>query len=376
MILLLLLAQEATYHFGAADERTNVSFESKTGVMTIVGTTHKITGSVTFDPKAGTGQAKLVVPVDSLNTGLPARDRVIRMQTWLDAKAHPALEFAAKKGAFHAPTAWKIEGEFTMRGVARPLALDCDVREISDALAQKFKLGAGRWIRVKTRFTLKLSDFGIKVPDQSIAQVSDAWTVAVEIYGTTEKPAAEPPKPRDDDAPDKVYKTREIALDAPGARWRFGMKPQHTSIAAWSGTDASAVTVTGVTMSGLAAIDGDKGALKLSVPVESLSTGIEKLDAALHAKLGAFIDFESTRAAPGRDGWEIEGNLTLNGRSRAISVKVATQEISAEVARKQKWGDQPGLKFTATIALKLADFGVEWHDPWTVQIDAVAMAER
>jgi polyisoprenoid-binding protein YceI len=261
-----------------------------------------------------------------------------------------------------------------MHGVARPLAVDCEMREVPDALVQKLKLGAGKWIRVKTRFTLKLSDFGIKVPESSIAQVNDQWTVAVEVFGTTEKPAPVETKAPDDDAPDKAYKVKEVKLDAPGARWRFGQKPQHTSICAITRAESGDVYVTGITMSGVAAIDGSKGAVKLSVPVESLSSGVEKIDAAVRAKLGDFIDFESIRAELKDGAWEVEGTVTIAGKAHGVTAKTAVQEITAELAKKQRWGDQPGLKFSATFTLKPGVEGLPGE--WSVTIDAVALAER
>ena len=46
-----------------------------------------------------------------------------------------------------------------------------------------YGLAEGDWLRVRGQFTVKLSDFGIKVPAMAATKVNDAWTVKVSVFG-------------------------------------------------------------------------------------------------------------------------------------------------------------------------------------------------
>src|SRR5260221_2536861 len=77
---------KTTYHFGAAQNRTNITFESKADLETIIGSSQSIEGSATINWEAGTGKVALSVPVASLRTGIDARDGHLRSENWLNAE--------------------------------------------------------------------------------------------------------------------------------------------------------------------------------------------------------------------------------------------------------------------------------------------------
>jgi hypothetical protein len=57
------------------------------------------------------------------------------------------------------------------------------VRKIPSAQGTKLGLAEGDWLRVRSQFTLRLSDFGIQVPAMAAAKVNDQWTVKVSVFG-------------------------------------------------------------------------------------------------------------------------------------------------------------------------------------------------
>ena len=390
LLLGLLPAQDekVTYYFGSSDARTNITFQAKTDIATIAGSTHKVSGRASIDAKAGTHTTHLIVPVASLRTGIVARDRVLRRKDWMDAETYPNLEFKAEKAKETKPSVWSVDGSFTMHGVTKPLSITVEAREIPAALAKRAKLGAGKWIRVRTSFQLKLSDYGIKIPSGSIATVDDVWTVKISIFGTTEKPPeVKPPDKKDATV---AVPVPEVKLEgAAGTRYRFGHKQQLTTLTVASENEVGTIRVSSSILGGLVAVEKDAGKVRLKVPVASLTTGIAErdhllrsakfLDAAGHAN----IEFESTKASLMDKSWTIEGTLTIRGKSRPLTVTVTMREITKKQVWDARWGRKPGLGFSGKFTITLSEFGVlpgdlaeaKLEDAWAVSFDLVALRE-
>ncbi len=79
----LAWAQDAgkTYRFGMHKKHANVAFTSETEVETIQGLTHTATGTTWLDFEGLKGKCDVKVPVDSLRTGIDARDEHLRSDT-------------------------------------------------------------------------------------------------------------------------------------------------------------------------------------------------------------------------------------------------------------------------------------------------------
>jgi polyisoprenoid-binding protein YceI len=181
-----------SYHFGTHPARTTVTFESETSLETIHGTTRTMSGAADLDFDKGEGGVELTVPVKSLDTGIEKRNEHLQTKDWLDAAAFPDIVFKSKSlkrtktdDATKRET-WSYEGELTIHGVTKALKGEATVLRIPEEPAKK--LGEGDWVKVKTRFDVALADFGVKVPDFAAAKVSPAWTVAIDIFGTTVLP--------------------------------------------------------------------------------------------------------------------------------------------------------------------------------------------
>lgn len=177
-----------TYHFGTHPARTNISFVSDADLETIHGTTNVLSGSIAVDAAGTSATGSLTIPVKSLKTQIDARDEHLRGKDWLDEPNHPSITMTLKE-AKEGPDGrtWTIKADLTIKGVKR--AIETKARVIAFDPAQTRGLGAGEWVRVRTRFDVKLSDHGIQIPQQVGAKVSNTWSLGVDIYGTTVKPA-------------------------------------------------------------------------------------------------------------------------------------------------------------------------------------------
>ena len=119
-----------------------------------------------------------------------------------------------------------------------------------------------------------------------------------------------------------------LALPSVAAEYKFGVSSQRTNITFQSETDFETILGSSNKMSGVAHADFQEGTadVKLSVPVESLRTGIDLRDEHLRSPMWLdagthpAISFESTSAKQaGKGKWKIKGNFTMHGVTREIS---------------------------------------------------------
>jgi polyisoprenoid-binding protein YceI len=384
-------AQE--FHFGADEARTIVKFESDTSLGHLPGTTNKMTGSATIDFKGGTGKTHLIVPVKSMSTGIQGPDNAMRGKTWLDEQQFPTIEFKAEKATLVPPRTWKIDGEFVVKGVGKPLSINADVIQIPPALGAKF--GPGDWVKVRTTFSFKLSDYGLKVPAGSALTVNDVWVVTVDIAGTTEKPKGTADAAggnTDENDPGSMVRAPRVKLppDVAGKRYTFGKRQILSAASAESVTTVETVVARTNIVGGQLALDADKGTgkVKLSIPVKGLKTGIDKRDkemlgaAWLDAEKFANIEFESTKISKKNEKtWSVEGNVTIHGVAKPVTVDVTLERIPKEKIEEVKWGETEGLRFETKFKVKLSDHGIKVpegavakvNDEWTLSVMLIAL---
>ena len=176
------------YYFGSHTKHSNVSFTSEADIETIVGTTNTVGGQTWLDLKDGKGKANITIPVKNLKTGIATRDEHLRAENWLNEAKFPEIKFASAdiQSTNDKKTKWKAKGKITIKGVTKDLTATVTVRAIPEKLWKK--LGSGEWVRVKTKFDVKVSDFGVKIPDGVGPKVSDTWSISFDCFATSTKP--------------------------------------------------------------------------------------------------------------------------------------------------------------------------------------------
>ncbi|MBI3857247.1 MAG: YceI family protein [Planctomycetes bacterium] len=363
-------AGETTYFFGVRESHTNITFQSKNDLTDILGASHNVVGSAKINFEAGTGSCELSVPAATLNSGMADRDRSMMSPTWLNVKQFPNIEFKGEKASIvEKPNLWKIDGKFTLRGVTKDLSITAKVRPLSAAVSQKLGFGDGPCLKVETGFKVKLADYGIEIPATAIATVQPEISIGIDIWGSTIKPAALVVKLPAEEAPIKrTPKPKVSDQGIEGTIYVLGKKPQLATMTADSEAELEKITAKTSVVVGYVGIDKAKGTgkVRLAVPAEELDTGIALRNEHLRgpdwldtAKFKT-IEFESTKATRKDDkNWTLEGDFTLHGVKKAITVDVLIREIPLELIQKAKWGETPGLGFATKFKIKLSDFGVK-----------------
>ncbi len=178
--------------------RNAVGFSSKAPLEDIIGTTNKITGYVVFDPAKGIegGRGSFLVPVASLDTGIPLRNEHLTGANWLDAEKHPEITFRfdeAKNVKLVKQTAEfqtydaLLVGEFNLHGQSVKLEVPARFTYMKESAKTRTRL-PGDLLAGRAEFKIKLSDFGVSGPagaDLIGAKVADEIDIQVSFVSTS-----------------------------------------------------------------------------------------------------------------------------------------------------------------------------------------------
>ncbi len=93
------------------------------GTSTSSGRFGPIAGEVTLDRSAGGGEVSLRIATAGVDTGLPVFNARLRQADLLASAEHPEAYFVARNFRFEGQRLAEVRGEFTLRGVSRPLSL-------------------------------------------------------------------------------------------------------------------------------------------------------------------------------------------------------------------------------------------------------------
>ncbi|MBL8259177.1 MAG: YceI family protein [Candidatus Competibacteraceae bacterium] len=133
------------------------------GYAAVLGLFRKAEGSFVFDEDTGElSDLQIAVDAASVFTNHEKRDKHLRGEDFLDSDQHPQMTLTAKRGQFKKQRPTALEGQLTLRGVTRPIALQAtwnksDRYPIPISIADPFPYVLG----ASARGTLKRSDFGM-----------------------------------------------------------------------------------------------------------------------------------------------------------------------------------------------------------------------
>jgi len=115
-------AAPVTYAVDAA--HTKVWWETRHfGTSTQRGRFDDVAGRIVLDRDGGGGEVSIAIGTASVSSGVPALDRMLRGSGFLAAEAYPSAYFVASRLRFDGERLAGLRGEFTLRGVSRPLEL-------------------------------------------------------------------------------------------------------------------------------------------------------------------------------------------------------------------------------------------------------------
>jgi polyisoprenoid-binding protein YceI len=115
-------AQATTYT--VMPDQTRVHFEVRHfGTSTSRGRFGKVDAAIVLDPAAQRGQLSVTIATADVDTGVGPFDGLLRGNSFLGSAEHPSAYFVASRMRFDGPALKEVQGEFTLRGISKPLTL-------------------------------------------------------------------------------------------------------------------------------------------------------------------------------------------------------------------------------------------------------------
>ena len=186
-----VIAAPQTFDFKDPKGVNTALFHLDAPLESVNGSANGISGTVTFDPEnpaATTG--KIVVTSQSLTVPNSMMNGHLHSDKWLDAAKYPEISFEVKelknvKTAAGSTSADAV-GTFTCKDVSKELTVPVKITYLKDKLSQRVPNMKGDLLVVRTKFTIKRSDFNI-MAHQMEDKVSDEIELTLAIAGASAK---------------------------------------------------------------------------------------------------------------------------------------------------------------------------------------------
>jgi polyisoprenoid-binding protein YceI len=85
---------------------------------------NKTSGKIWLDRQQQTGRVEITIDAASVNFGLAIMDERARGEYWFDVKKYPTAKYVGESMTFRGGVPVSVSGQFTLRGVTRPLKLE------------------------------------------------------------------------------------------------------------------------------------------------------------------------------------------------------------------------------------------------------------
>lgn len=180
--------------------RNGILVRSRAPLETILVRSNDVTGEIEVDLADVTDHPRVgfQVPVQSLETGLPLMDDVMRGDRWLDAAKHPTIRFTLSRvgvPAARTPLAdgktLRVQGEGTLelRGASTTVPVQAEVTWLAKNEDTARRL-PGDLLHVVARFQAPLPAFGIDahLAPQTLGKVAATLEVEADLFASTERP--------------------------------------------------------------------------------------------------------------------------------------------------------------------------------------------
>ena len=169
--------QGANYRFDAL--HSYVHFELvHFGTSTIRGRFGPLQGEAAIDREAGTGRVQLRIATTQVSTGAPMFDKRLREADMLASSEFPEAFFVAERFVFDGPRLREVRGEFTLRGIGRPLSLQAQRFDCYTSPVYRREVCGGDFVAEFDR-----SEFGI---DFGLPLIADRVRLLIQVEAIRE----------------------------------------------------------------------------------------------------------------------------------------------------------------------------------------------
>jgi len=143
------------------------------GFSTMHGRFGATRGKIALDPAAKSGSIDITIDASSVDTGQAKRDKHLRSEEFFNVEKYPALTYKSTRLKFDGARLAGADGELTMLGVTKPVALDVSAFHCGANPINKKPMCAANAIA-----TIKRSEFGMNA---YVPAVGDEVKITIEV---------------------------------------------------------------------------------------------------------------------------------------------------------------------------------------------------
>lgn len=179
-----------------------VTFTSDAALEHIKGISNRVSGYA-IAPESGASEAELVLgkfvmPVDTIDTGIPLRNEHLKSERWLHAGEYPEIAFEvtgaegvslAKEDSWFKTYDATLVGTMTVRGTTRDVRIPARLTFMPESDRTRAR-ARGDLLAIRAQYPITLSDYGVAVGDDAIknGMVADELTIDTFLLLTTFDP--------------------------------------------------------------------------------------------------------------------------------------------------------------------------------------------
>lgn len=196
LILTLLLGLNTfaqTFSVDSQDGRNQAAFISDAPFEKINGLASGLDATVTLNVNDITQKpmGKVKVPINNIKTGIDLRDEHLRSEMWLNSQKFPYAEFqltgVKNPSSKTLKDAQKVNctltGKFTVHGTTKNVEVPATLTYFRESEKTKAKV-PGNLLVANAEFNIRLTDYGVKIPDMVVGKVSDEVLISTNFVAS------------------------------------------------------------------------------------------------------------------------------------------------------------------------------------------------
>jgi polyisoprenoid-binding protein YceI len=157
-------------------------------VSTVRGKLGKVSGAVMWDGiNQNSVQADVTIDVAGLDTGVEARDKDLRSETFFNVADYPNIVFRSKRAIPGTDGQFKLVGDLTIRGTSKEVTLDVEGPSPAQKTRNNLRTGASATTVINRR------DFGLmynRLLETGGAVVGDEIRITIDLEVTRPVPSS------------------------------------------------------------------------------------------------------------------------------------------------------------------------------------------
>ncbi|MFZ2325079.1 MAG: YceI family protein [Ignavibacteriaceae bacterium] len=175
---------------------SDAPFEKINGLLSGLDATVMInTTDITQKP-----MGKVKVAIKDIKTGIDLRDEHLRSEMWLNAAKYPYAEFqltgiknpSSKTLNDGQKVKCTLVGKFSVHGITKDVEVPATLAYFKESQKTKAKV-PGNLLVANADFNIKLSDYGIKIPDMVVGKVNDEVQISVNFVASDKNAVGDNP---------------------------------------------------------------------------------------------------------------------------------------------------------------------------------------